>query len=76
MPESMVRLSAGRTEMNDEMQALCFIAGANSIFAGDKLLTAPNPGEDKDNALMSRLGMRFVENTKEISCSIQVASNT
>jgi biotin synthase len=75
MPESMVRLSAGRTEMSDEMQALCLIAGANSIFAGDKLLTAPNPGEDKDNQLISRLGMRFVENTKEITCSVQVVAN-
>ena len=59
MPKSMVRLSAGRTEMSDEMQALCFIAGANSIFAGEKLLTTPNPGEDHDRKLMSRLGMRF-----------------
>jgi biotin synthase len=53
----MVRLSAGRTQMSDEMQALCFIAGANSIFAGEKLLTADNPGEDHDNALMQKLGM-------------------
>ena len=75
MPESMVRLSAGRTEMSDEMQALCFIAGANSIFAGEKLLTTPNPGEDKDNALMLRLGMSFVENTKQINCSVQVTAN-
>jgi len=59
MPSSFVRLSAGRTEMSDEMQALCFIAGANSIFAGEMLLTTPNPGEDKDHALMKRLGMRF-----------------
>jgi biotin synthase len=57
MPRSMVRLSAGRTQMSDEMQALCFIAGANSIFAGEKLLTADNPGEDHDNALMQKLGM-------------------
>jgi biotin synthase len=57
MPKSMVRLSAGRTQMSDEMQALCFIAGANSIFAGDKLLTADNPGEDHDNRLMQKLGM-------------------
>ena len=59
MPKSMVRLSAGRAQMSDEMQALCFIAGANSIFAGDKLLTTPNPGEDHDRALMTRLGMEF-----------------
>ena len=57
MPASMVRLSAGREEMTDEMQALCFIAGANSIFAGDRLLTTPNPGEDRDGALFARLGM-------------------
>lgn len=59
MPKSMVRLSAGRTEMSDEMQALCFVAGANSIFAGEKLLTTPNPGEDHDRRLMSKLGMEF-----------------
>lgn len=59
MPKSMVRLSAGRNEMSDEMHALCFIAGANSIFAGEKLLTTPNPGEDADNKLMRRLGMEF-----------------
>ena len=57
MPASMVRLSAGREDMTDELQALCFIAGANSIFAGDRLLTTPNPGEDRDGALFSRLGM-------------------
>jgi biotin synthase len=61
MPYSMVRLSAGRVEMSDEMQALCFVAGANSIFAGEKLLTTPNPGEDHDNKLMKRLGMHFRE---------------
>lgn len=59
MPSSMVRLSAGRMEMSDEMQALCFLAGANSVFAGEKLLTTPNPGEDHDNTLMQRLGMEF-----------------
>ncbi len=61
MPTSMVRLSAGRMQMSDEMQALCFIAGANSLFAGEKLLTTPNPGEDHDGQLMTRLGMRFRE---------------
>ena len=60
MPKSFVRLSAGRTEMSDEMQALCFIAGANSIFAGEKLLTTPNPGENKDRDLMQKLGMNFL----------------
>ncbi len=59
MPASYVRLSAGRTEMSDELQALCFIAGANSIFAGEKLLTTPNPGETHDRRLMDKLGMTF-----------------
>jgi biotin synthase len=57
MPRSMVRLSAGRTAMSDEMQALCFFAGANSIFLGDTLLTADNPAADKDSALFGRLGL-------------------
>ncbi|HNU65970.1 MAG TPA: biotin synthase BioB [Methylotenera sp.] len=57
MPSSMVRLSAGREEMSDEMQALCFLAGANSIFYGDKLLTAGNPQADRDEALFNRLGL-------------------
>ena len=57
MPKSHVRLSAGRTAMSDEMQALCFFAGANSIFVGDTLLTAENPGEDKDATLFRRLGI-------------------
>ncbi|HEV8015274.1 MAG TPA: biotin synthase BioB [Stellaceae bacterium] len=57
MPASMVRLSAGREAMSDELQALCFIAGANSIFCGEKLLTTPNPGRDHDRALMDRLGL-------------------
>lgn len=63
MPASMVRLSAGRTQMSDEMQALCFIAGANSVFAGEKLLTAKNPGEDHDNLLMEKLGMQWYAHT-------------
>jgi biotin synthase len=57
MPESMVRLSAGREDMSDETQALCLIAGANSIFYGPKLLTTPNPAQDRDRALLDRLGM-------------------
>jgi biotin synthase len=57
MPQSMVRLSAGRQQMSDEMQALCFLAGANSIFYGDKLLTAGNPEADRDEALFARLGL-------------------
>jgi biotin synthase len=58
MPASMVRLSAGRQEMSDELQALCFLAGANSIFYGDKLLTAGNPEASRDAQLLARLGMR------------------
>ena len=58
MPESMVRLSAGRESMSDETQALCFLAGANSIFTGDKLLTAANAGDDRDGALFAKLGLR------------------
>jgi biotin synthase len=57
MPRSYVRLSAGRTDMSDPVQALCFFAGANSIFYGDKLLTTPNPGESHDQALFARLGL-------------------
>jgi len=59
MSKSNVRLSAGRTEMNDEMQALCFLAGANSMFYGDRLLTTDNPDEDRDRVLFRRLGMQF-----------------
>jgi biotin synthase len=61
LPRSMVRLSAGRIEMSDELQALCFVAGANSIFAGDKLLTQKNPSDNRDRALMDKLGMKFKE---------------
>jgi biotin synthase len=57
-PKSVVRLSAGRETMSDEMQALCFLAGANSIFVGDQLLTTANPGVDRDTALLAALGMR------------------
>ncbi|MCB1956794.1 MAG: biotin synthase BioB [Rhodocyclaceae bacterium] len=57
MPTSYVRLSAGRAEMSDEMQALCFLAGANSIFYGDRLLTTDNPDADRDEALFARLGL-------------------
>ena len=61
MPRSLVRLSAGREDMSDEMQALCFLAGANSIFYGPKLLTTPNPAADLDRHLMNRLGLRPME---------------
>ncbi|HEX4177488.1 MAG TPA: biotin synthase BioB, partial [Rhizomicrobium sp.] len=57
MPKSMVRLSAGREDMSDETQVLCFLAGANSIFYGPKLLTTPNPVADSDRALFGRLGL-------------------
>jgi biotin synthase len=58
MPASMVRLSAGRTEMSVAEQALCFMAGANSIFAGDKLLTTPNPSFEEDNMMFTMLGLK------------------
>ena len=58
MPKSVVRLSAGREAMTEEMQALCFLAGANSIFYCDKLLTTSNPGIDRDQALFDKLGLR------------------
>ena len=57
MPRSFVRLSAGREEMSDEAQALCFLAGANSIFAGRRLLTTANPEPDRDAELLERLGL-------------------
>ena len=61
MPRSVVRLSAGREDMSEETQALCFLAGANSIFYGPKLLTTPNPGRDRDRELMERLGLSPME---------------
>jgi len=60
MPASMVRLSAGRLSLSDEAQALCFLAGANSIFMGDKLLTTPNPEVNEDRRLFDKLGMRLM----------------
>lgn len=59
MPKSFVRLAAGRLSMSDEAQALCFLAGANSVFLGEKLLTTPNPGASHDEKLLLRLGMRL-----------------
>jgi biotin synthase len=61
MPESVVRLSAGREDMSEETQALCFLAGANSIFCGPKLLTTPNPDRDRDQRLMDKLGLLPLE---------------
>ena len=58
MPQSAVRLSAGRNDMSDELQSLCFLAGANSIFYGEKLLTTPNPRENSDMKLFQRLGIK------------------
>jgi biotin synthase len=63
MPKSYVRLSAGRQELGDGIQALCFLAGANSIFYGEKLLTTGNPEADADRLLMQRLGL----NAQEVS---------
>ena len=69
MPTSFVRLSAGRTKLNDEAQALAFFAGANSIFVGDKLLTTANPEYDNDHTLFSELGLTpLVVENKEGSC--------
>ncbi len=65
MPRSHVRLSAGRTDMSDELQALCFLAGANSIFHGERLLTTPNPEADHDRNLFDRLGIRAEGGTTE-----------
>jgi biotin synthase len=58
MPRSYLRLSAGRTDMSESVQALCFLAGANSIFYGERLLTTPNPGRTRDDELFSRLGLQ------------------
>ena len=65
MPRTMVRLSAGRVRMNLEEQALCFMAGANSIFAGDKLLTTPNPGYIRDQEMFHVLQLRPRQAFKE-----------
>ncbi len=83
MPAAMVRLSAGRAEMNDELQALCFLAGANSIFYGEKLLTTGNPDVEADQALFKRLGlvpMPLVQepgtNTNTVHADIVVPANS
>ena len=60
MPKSFVRLSAGRQQMSDEMQALCFAAGANSMFYGDRLLTTDNPETDRDEQLFAKLGLKAI----------------
>ena len=74
MPKSFVRLSAGRTDMSDEMQALCFFAGANSIFVGETLLTADNPGEDKDGKLFAKLGLGALELDIDLSSEHEPAA--
>jgi biotin synthase len=67
MPASMVRLSAGRLALSEEAQALCFLAGANSIFMGDKLLTTPNPEADADRTLLDKLGMRLMPQVSNVA---------
>jgi biotin synthase len=67
MPASMVRLSAGRLGLSQEAQALCFLAGANSIFMGDRLLTTPNPEADADRALLDKLGMRLMPQARDVA---------
>ncbi len=64
MPKSYVRLSAGRTEMSDELQALCFFAGANSLFYGERLLTTDNPETDRDKQLFQRLGLSMEQHVE------------
>jgi biotin synthase len=67
----MVRLSAGRNEMTVSEQALCFIAGANSIFSGDKLLTTPNPDFDEDNMMFQLLGLKPRKAFKEAATAAE-----
>ena len=73
MPKTMVRLSAGRTEMSIPEQAFCFMAGANSIFAGDKLLTTPNPAFEEDNAMFALLGLTPMKAFKNEQRNVSVA---
>ena len=70
MPMSMVRLSAGRESMSDATQALCFMAGANSIFTGDKLLTTANAGDSKDAALLAKLGLKPMESEEPMRMEV------
>ncbi|MDK2761213.1 MAG: biotin synthase BioB [Sphingopyxis sp.] len=73
MPKSMVRLSAGRESMSEATQALCFMAGANSIFTGDKLLTTANAGDGKDAALFAKLGLRPMESEEPMRAQMEAA---
>ena len=75
MPLSMVRLSAGRESMSEAAQALCFMAGANSIFTGDKLLTAPNAGDDNDSAMFAKLGLTALKGDEPLrACKVAEAA--
>ncbi|HKX80052.1 MAG TPA: biotin synthase BioB [Novosphingobium sp.] len=74
MPASMVRLSAGRESMSESTQALCFLAGANSIFTGDTLLTAPNAGDDADAAMLARLGLKAMAAEPPRPCAMREAA--
>ena len=74
MPASFVRLSAGRLSLTDEAQALCFLAGANSVFLGDRLLTTPNPGQHHDDELLERLGMRLTARAPAAAAPVNAAS--
>ena len=74
MPLSMVRLSAGRESMSEATQALCFMAGANSIFTGDKLLTAPNAGDDADGAMFARLGLVAMVGEEPMRAALDIAT--
>jgi biotin synthase len=76
MPRSYVRLSAGRTEMNDQTQALCFLAGANSVFYGERLLTTDNPAAERDRALFQRLGLRIQASALEADRAACCGSGT
>jgi biotin synthase len=75
LPKAIVRLSAGRTEMSEEMQALCYLAGANSIFLGEKLLTTPNPAAQDDFRLLRRLGLHALdpEATRQLQAAAELA---
>jgi biotin synthase len=76
MPKSYLRLSAGRTDMSDAVQALCFLAGANSIFYGERLLTTPNPGRSRDEELFARLGLVAEGGADSIAGSKTAAATT
>jgi biotin synthase len=78
LPKSIVRLSAGRTEMNPEMQALCYLAGANSIFLGEKLLTTPNPDSGEDLQLLRRLGLHALdpEATRQLQSALAIEAGS